>query len=87
MGVQIPYANEPFLRGEGMPGHTGRHSTVSCEKRLNRSRCRLGCYLGGSKETCVTWVAHRHHMVNTIELSCSGGPNEAAAMRAYFKLL
>jgi len=26
------------------------------QKRLNRSRCRLGCGLGGPKEACVRWA-------------------------------
>jgi len=46
MGVQIsPCMLKRNLRGKDMPGHARRHSAVSCQKRLNRPRCRFGCGL------------------------------------------
>jgi len=42
------------------------------QKRLNRSRCRLGMDLGGPMKALLYWGAHWGHLANTIETSiCS----------------
>ena len=41
-GIQTPVQRGKF-RGKDIPGHARQQAAMSCEKRLNRSRCRLGC--------------------------------------------
>jgi len=52
-------------------------------KRLNRSRCRFGCWVRcvQSREPCIRWGAHWRNLANTTERPC------AAAMRPSVKLL
>ena len=84
-GNPDPHAKGQFLKGKNTPGHARRHCAVSCEKWLNRSRCRLVCGLGWA-QGCMyymvvpigaTWRIRWNH-------SCSGGPNRSAAVRLYF---
>jgi len=56
-------------------------TVVSPAKRLNRSRCRLGCGLGERKEACVTWEHNGASWRIRLNRSC------AAAMQSYVKLL
>jgi len=48
------------------------------QKRLNRSRCRLGCGLRWAKEARIRWGAYWCHLANTTEPSMCG---DNAALR------
>ena len=54
------------------------------QKRLNRSRCRLGCGLGWSKGSrlCIKWGAHWRHLTNTTKQFMYG--SDAAFLSNYF---
>jgi len=43
------------------------------QKRLNRSRCRLGHRLEWVQGSCIRWDTHWRHLANTIEPSVCGG--------------
>jgi len=57
----ITWGSEPpwdgtILREKGRPIVKYRDTLRSAvQKRLNRSRCRLGCEMDGPKESCVRW--------------------------------
>jgi len=42
------------------------------QKRMNRSRCRLGAALRGPREPCIRWDTYWRHLANTIEWSVRG---------------
>ena len=73
-GPDPPMARDNFWREKGRPIAKYRDTLRwSVQKRLNRSRCRLGCTVVGSdgpKEACVTCG---YTLANTIKPSVYGG--------------
>jgi len=61
-GPDPPMARDNFWREKGRPIAKYRDTLRwSVQKRLNRSRCRLGCTVVGSdgpKESCIRWGPH-----------------------------
>jgi len=49
-----------ILRGKGMPDTPDDTLASAVQKRLNRSRCRLGYRVGWPKETYIGWAPYPH---------------------------
>ena len=71
MGSRSPVRRGNFEREKGRP--TVKYCREVCKKRLNRSRCRLGCGLRRAQENTIRWGPHWRNLANTIEPSLCGG--------------
>jgi len=85
-GSRSPNAKGQFWAGKGRPIGKYRDSLPwAVQKRLNRSRCRLGYglgWLGPIKEACVRRGAHWRNLANAIEPSMCCG--DAVFLSNYF---
>ena len=78
-GIQIPHPTVQFLRKTTCPGMPDDTLPWPVQKRLNRSRCRLGCGLMWAQES----MCYMGGGTLTPPLNCPC----AAAMQPYVKLL
>jgi len=87
--IEMPFGllKKQFL-GERTSGYGRWHSAVSPAKRLNRSRCHLGCGLPWAQGSICYMEVHIGSTWRIrLNCSCSGQPNEVSEMWPYVKLL
>jgi len=87
MGPASPHAYGHFWE-KNMPEHTRRHFAVSCAEIAERIEMPFGLCSGWTQGS-MCYMAVHIGATGRIRLNrpCSGGPNEAVAMRPYVKLL
>jgi len=71
-----------IFRGKGMHRHARRHCCKLCKNDWTYQDTVWVVDLGGPKEACFRWGAHRRHLANTTEQSTCGG--DAAFLSNYF---